>query len=185
MRRGFTLAEALVACGLLLSILTAMAVLVRSFSASGRASDVHASSLSGARLAMESVRRDAESATKLLEPVLGSVNPEPTLRLQRIDPEVARLPEDYPSSPPAFWDPYEPTQVVEVRYSMLGQTLIREVGFQDGTLRKTRVAENLGGFSVSSLPDETLQVRCTVLSLQGDPKPTAMLVTLRCLDRRP
>lgn len=184
MRKGFTLAEALVATTLLLLILTSLALLVRSYSGSSRASNVHDSSMSGARLALEGVRRDAEAAFQLITPVLRSNTAGSTLRLLRPDPEFARLPQDFPSSPPAFWDPYDPAGVVEVQYLPQGQALLRQVTFSDGTVRRTLVAEPLGGFSVTSLSDDTLVVRCSVITLQGAPQPISARIALRCLDRR-
>ena len=185
MKKGFTLAEALVASALLLLMLTTLSILVHSYSGSSRASDAHDASLTGARLAVESIRRDGEAAVKLLEPTLGSNTQSPNLRLQRIDPEITRLPETYPSSPPVLWDPYDPTQMVEVRYYLTGDVLWREVFLGDGSQRRTRVGEHVQAFLVTSLSDNSLQIQCTTLSIQGLLRPISGRVTLRCLDLRP
>lgn len=183
--RGFTLFEALVASSLLLVILGALGLLVRSYAGSSRASDAHDSSLAGARLALESLRRDGEAATKWLEPVLGSAVAEPNARLNRVDPEQVRLPEVLPTPIPAFWDPYKPTELVEVYYHMVGEGLHRQVTFSDGSHRSTQVADRLVGFAVTSLADETIVVRCSILTIQGNPRLISGRIPLRCLDKRP
>ncbi len=184
MRRGFSLAEALVATALLLLMLSTLSILVHSYSGSSRASDMHDASLAGSRLALESVRRDGEAAVKLLEPLLASNTASPILRLQRIDPEIVRLPVSYPDPAPGSWDPYEPTQMVEVRYYLTGTTLWREVFLGDGTQARTRIGENVQGFFVTSLADNTLQVQCSTLNLENQVRPLSGRVTLRCLDLR-
>lgn len=185
MKRGFTLAEALVASSLLCLMLTTLAILVRSYGGSSRASDVHDASLSGSRLAVESVRRDGEAAVKLLEPVLGSNTASPILRLQRIDPEIVRLPETMPDPAPGLWDPYDPAQMVEVRYYLTADILWREVFLGDGTQSKVAMGEHVQSFFVRSLTDNTLQLTCSSLNLQGQLRPLTGRIALRCLDLRP
>jgi type II secretory pathway pseudopilin PulG len=184
-RRAFSLIEALVASTLLLLILGSLALLVRSYGGSSRASDAHDSSLAGARLALESLRRDGEAAVKWLEPTLGSAVAEPDARLRRIDPEILRLPETFPSSPPGLWDPYAATEVVEVYYHMVGESLLRQVTFSDASQKTTRVADRMVGFACTSLSDNTLVVRCSILTIQGDPRFVSGRIALRCLDLRP
>lgn len=185
MKRGFTLAEALVATTLLCLMLSTLAILVRSYSGSSRASDVHDASLTGARLAVESVRRDGEAAVKLLEPLLGSNTASAILRVQRIDPEIVRLPETMPDPAPGLWDPYDPNEMVEVRYYLSNETLWREVFLGDGTQKKSPLGEHVQAFLVTSLPDNTLQITCSTLNIQGQLRPVTGRVTLRCLDLRP
>jgi len=183
--RGFSIFEALVASSLLLVILGSLAILVRSYGGSSQASDAHDSSLAGARLALESLRRDGEAAVKWLEPALGSGVAEPDARLRRVDPEIVRLPETFPATPPGLWDPYAATEVIEVYYHMVGETLLRQVTFDDGTHKTTRVADRLVGFATTSLSDDTLVVRCSILTIQGTPRFISARVPLRCLDKRP
>ena len=183
-RRGFSLVEALVASGLLLVILGSLALLVRTYSGSSRASEAHDSSLAGARLALESLRRDGEAAVKWLEPVLHSDSPEPAARLRRINPEVVRLPETMPPTP-GTWDPYAASDLIEVYYHMVGESLMRQVTFQDGSTRTSRIADRLVGFAITSRPDDTLVIQCSTLTLQGAPRVVTGRVTLRCLDLRP
>lgn len=179
-RAGYSLLEVMVAFGLFLLIMGLIASLVGGYAHIMNASDRHDSSLEGARLAIESVRRDVEATARLLEPAVGSGTAHPVLRLLRNDPEDLHLPETFPGSPPSSWDPYDPAAMVEVRYQSTDRTLWREAEWADGTIRRTRVADDLFGFSVESQPNEVVVIRCTTVALGGHQKPLEAKALMRC-----
>jgi type II secretory pathway component PulJ len=185
MRRGTTLAEVMIASFLLLLILTTVTVLVRSYSSTMTASDNRDMALSGSRQAIESVTHDLEAAGQLVQPVLASNTDSAILRLTRPDPEIVRLPETFPASPPGSWDPYDPAQTIQVRYALDGDALWRTVTLGDSSVKKTQVGTQMRGFFVKSLADESVSITCVFVNLGGAPRVLQGRAILRCLDRRP
>lgn len=173
----------MVAFGLFLLIMGLISSLVGGYAHLMNASDRHDSSLEGARLAIESVRRDLEATARLLEPGLASMTPHPVLRVLRNDPEDVHLPENFPGSPPASWDPYDPGSMVEVRYQSVDRTLWRETEWSDGTVKRSQVADELFGFSVESRANEIVVISCTTVALGGQQKPLQAKALMRCRSR--
>lgn len=179
-RRGFSLLEVLVSMGLFLMIIGLVAALMRGYAQVTNASDSHEASLEAARLAVESLRSDIEAAVVLHDPVFGSVTPQDRLSLLRVDAEQVRLPLEMPDPEPPDWDPYDPATTVEVVYEINGDSLWRSAGWEDGTVRRTRIGHGVPGFSVSSLADESILISLTTKNLGGDEKVLKARAIMRC-----
>ena len=178
--RGFSLLEVLVSMGLFLMIIGLVAALMRGYAHVTNASDRHQASLEAARLAIESMRNDIEAAVILQDPTFGSSAPEDRLALLRVDAEQVRLPLEMPDPAPAGWDPYDPPTMVEVVYEIDAENLWRTSTWQDSTVRRTRIGHGLSGFSVSSLPDESITISLSTENLGGDQRTLQSRAVMRC-----
>lgn len=144
-RRAASLAEALVACFMVLLLLSLVSLAVRGYRQVLNQVHGHDETMDAA-LALQSVAREASGSVAIT-----STSP---LTFRRVDPsDPNRLPAQLAPVPfpiPASWDPLNPAWLEEVTYSLIGGDLTRQVRFPDPTTSsRAAVARGLDGFSAS------------------------------------
>ncbi|MFN8613722.1 MAG: type II secretion system protein [Vulcanimicrobiota bacterium] len=130
MKRAFTLLEALVTLGLVAVVFGAlMIMLLQAFRIARKSSDKTVTA-EAAELGLERMSSEAREALLILNPVVGATDTQ--LVFKKVNPDNS-VTNRLPNTPPApdttaIWDPFTPTYLLKVRYSLSGEQLMREVG---------------------------------------------------------
>lgn len=167
MRRGFSLAEVLVTCSLLALILGLLAELVSEYAAAtnfGAAKDQATASL---EFTIAQLRSDIEASVEILPPAgtqlkLRRVHFVPSSFIPPHATEVPAAPVPpiplrfRPVTPPATWEPWPDTQLVEVTYKLEPSGLWRGVDSPSSSFPSGR---SLLGAAVRGLQVESVSVQ--------------------------
>ena len=142
-------------------VLGLTATLVWDYSRSLRQGAGRDTLLEAVELGAERIRSELCSAVEVTVPAAAGVSD--TLVFSRIDPSSAtRLPSPPPATPPSSWDPYNPTDMLLVTYSISSQELLRTVNGPTATTQE-RICDNLQGLTAEFVDDRTVRV---VLNVQ-------------------
>ncbi len=157
MRRGTTLAEALLVGFMLSVVLSVVGLLVNEYARTSAYSTQKDRFIAGAQTALETVRADLSAA-------VGSVGvsaTNPKLTLQRIDP--AQLSRVGPVSTPTFWDPFDSANLTRVEYFLTGEVLFRRVAPPGLSAQDQELASGVQGFQVTPYANGRYQVSITFI----------------------
>ncbi|MBX3171824.1 MAG: type II secretion system protein [Candidatus Eremiobacteraeota bacterium] len=152
-RRAFTFLEALVTLALVAVAFGAlMIMLLEAFRIARKSSDKTASA-EAAELGLERMASEAREALVILEPAVGAANII-NLRFHKINPDNSlthRLPDTPPLPDPAgSWNPFMPAYLLEVHYTVVSESLVREVGPVGGTPSATMtLCDHIRGLKVA------------------------------------
>jgi len=158
--RGFSLAELQITMFLILMVLLMLAAIGREYANVNRQSTGKELTLQAATVGLDSVARDLRSSVEVLPPLSGGgiamrvVNPNKTDRLFA-----------NPTPPPQpDLNLNAPANLLQIRYELEGQRLMRRVLAANGALLSAvPVAEGLAGLSAEMRADRTVEI---VLSVQ-------------------
>jgi|JI10StandDraft_1071094.scaffolds.fasta_scaffold851225_1 type II secretory pathway pseudopilin PulG len=193
MRRGFTLVEALGSMFVMSLLLGCIGLLMESYSSVSRRSTAKDQAVVGANLALSHLRDELSSAVTMSHPATSA--PDTILQFQRVDPNyqsatsLDRMPSPLTPPLPASFDPYDPSYLVDVRYLLQGDRLMRLVTSASGISSQMEVASGLAGFSGQrqAEADPTGVGGVVVIAVYGQPVPSSVQIEARlnCLSRLP
>lgn len=170
---GFSLVEALLAMGLVLTLLGMISTLMREYTAVSRHTAARDNTFDGVGYALTEMTQELGSSIKFVSPA--SADSSTSLEFYRINPNLKRFPdrddasdddEDDFTDYDTFWDPHAPQYLWNVRYykEATSGALIREVvsskvdpGPDPGTGRQVMVAK-IDGLKVTKMNPEYYKV---------------------------
>ena len=122
MRRAFTLFEVLITVALFGLVLIIVSSLLAGYQRILRHGTGKLRSLMAAQMVLTELRDELRGATRVIEPAGSTVT---LIELEKIRPEVARLPAVVPQAPPASWNPNLASHLLSLRYERQGDVLMR------------------------------------------------------------
>lgn len=163
---AFTFLEALVTLALVAIVFGALMIMLLEAFRISRKSSQKTVVAEAAELGLERMSSEAREALVLLNPLPGS--PENQLIFRKVNPDNAstgRLPALPPAPNPAgTWNPFNPAYLLRVRYSVVGEKLVREVGPVAGPPGASMIlANSIRGLQVDQIQNGHLRL---VLSVQ-------------------
>ncbi len=106
-------------------------------------------------LVLLSVAAELEEAFEVVSPAPDSTTPVTEILLKKYAPTPERL------EVATIRSSWPPDYVIQVRYRQIGEDLVREANYTDGTRRLSKLAGRISGFSAKRLGKQTLEVRVT------------------------
>lgn len=146
-RRGLSLLEMVIVCGLLALLLAVLGVTVRQFYCSRNLLAEHDQEAQLTQVLSLGVAQELRDCYDVQAT-------SPDLILRRVElADSTRLPTRYPSPVPAptpIWDPETSLVQVQFHFDAVNATLWRNVTFPDSRTSRQRLAEGIYGFTVSN-----------------------------------
>ncbi len=164
--RGFSLIEAMLAMGLVFTILGLLATLMREYSAVTRHASAKDETLDTAFFALVEMRNDLSSSIRTLTPGAGAdIDSQHTsLHFERMESrpdryQIVEFEDDLPK-----WNPRNPEHRIRIRYRRDGssETLLREATRFDGQAETSVMASKTAGFIVTKLGNRNYKLELTV-----------------------
>ena len=160
LRRGFSLAEALLSFALFLLVLSLITQGVSQLSQITKFFDAKSQVFASATSALGRICSDAREATQITTPTAGDPATYAQLELKKIEP--SKWVNYYPVAPPTPWNPRDPALEETLKYSLSGDQLqcqsITGLGMQVET-----VSFGVQGFTVRRVQTLCLEIRLAYL----------------------
>lgn len=178
--RAFTFLEALVTLALVAVVFGAlMFMLLEAFRIARKGSQKTVVA-EAAELGLERMSSELREALILVNPLVGT--PESQLIFHKVNPDNAatgRLPAVPPApDPAATWNPFNAAYLLRVRYSVVGEKLVREVGPVGAPpTASMALADHIRGLSVDQVQNSHLRL---VLSVQDGQVVSSHTMEVKC-----
>ena len=158
-RRGFSLAEGLLALGIVFLVLGIASQLMRQYASILRSSESRSNTLTALQVALQQMIDDVRQSQVTSSPPAGNTALE--LIFLKVDPVAAWLPSPIPN-PAGTWNPMDPVHMVTVRYFLDQGEVKRTLTPLSGAPAETwAIAQGVSGMQCSNLGDG-IQIQLTL-----------------------